>query len=90
MVQCNLVIRKVLYTVKNRSCVGSRLSDIIVLVFHMYLHAHLLSNGCIWSAMFGQGILWTFLSMDKANIFVFYLLFVLLLALDIGSIVMFF
>lgn len=56
MVQCNLVIRKVLYTVKNRSCVGSRLPDNIVLVFHMYLHVHLLSNGCIWSAMFGQGI----------------------------------
>lgn len=37
MVQCNLVIRKVLYTVKNRSCVGSRLSDIIVLVFHTFI-----------------------------------------------------
>lgn len=65
-VQCNLVIRKVLYAGENRRCVGSRLLYISVRVFSMNMEFQLLSNVCIWSTMF-LGILCTFLSIDIAN-----------------------
>lgn len=66
-VQCNLVIRKVLYTGKNVYCEGSLLSyiSVSVFVFHMYLHTYLLSYVCILSSMFVVSIICTCSSMDK-------------------------
>lgn len=72
-VQCNLVIRKVLYTGKNVYCEGSLLSyiSVSVFVFHMYLHTYLLSYVCILSSMFVVSIICTCSSMDKVIYFVF-------------------